>query len=53
MQFWYGFDEDSDSEMKNDDTCLNCEGLAIVYYEPKYHGFRAKCLDCDSNWAVS
>ncbi|MDE1814684.1 MAG: hypothetical protein KGI05_08500 [Thaumarchaeota archaeon] len=53
---WYGFiieDDDPDCDMKCDDICMGCEGLAIVYYEPKYHGLRAKCPDCDINWAVS
>lgn len=42
-----------EEEMKLDDICMGCGGLAIVYWESKYNGFRAKCDICDINWAVS
>lgn len=42
-----------EEEMKLDDICVGCGGLAIVYYESKYNGFRAKCDTCGINWAVS
>ena len=25
----------------------------IIYWEPRYKGFRGTCYDCDNNWAES
>ena len=45
--------QDLEADMKVDDVCWSCGGLAIVYYDHSYHGFRGKCPDCNTNWPLS
>lgn len=35
-------------------VCIYCgsENI-IIYWEPKYNGFRGTCNECDTNWAES
>ena len=35
-------------------VCIYCESEnIIIYWEPKYNGFRGTCNDCKNNWAES
>ncbi len=35
-------------------VCIYCGGESIViYWEPRYNGFRGTCNDCKNNWAES
>lgn len=47
--------EDLDKQFyENKPLCLACASENIViYWEPKYNGFRGTCKDCNTNWAES
>ena len=36
---------------------LECQGCgsmnAIMFFEPRYHGFRGQCPECGNNWPES
>jgi transposase-like protein len=35
-------------------VCLYCKSEnIIIYWEPRYKGFRVMCNDCNTNWAES
>jgi len=40
-------------QVLDEDMCMLCGNLTLIWYEPRYNGYMGRCDTCNSNWRES